>query len=769
MFALRGGAPARRNLRFALAAGVACTALLAAPNGVFAQDSVTLDEISVAGAQPTAGTSGLVATRSTAGMKGNVSILETPATVSVVTRDELNVRGVQRLEEALAYTPGYVSTDYAGGQGGPTFTIRGYNTINFENVYEDGLRYGFNMFDQNIEPYAYERIDVIKGPQSALYGAGQPGGIVNLISKRPQFTRYNEVFLMGGSYNRIQGGFDLTGPFEGAPQFAYRLTGLVRQSDTQVAYSPDDRIYMSPAITWRPDSDTSLTVMAKYANYHRGGSEQTLPYLGSVIPNPTMGFFKRDLFIGARDYNSEKMDNRSVSYVLDHSFAPNWLFHSAFRYYETDTTYRATGVTADPALGFGAPFELPAGNFYVYPYSREQSSQAMLADNHVEGRFETGFIEHNIVAGVDFQNYIRRDRRFLGTYPGSPFDPFNPTNLTNVDPSTFPDYLKNRQLGQQTGIYLQDQMKFGGFILTGSVRHDWFDSKFYTDSNYIPPNPGLAPGEPERLNVKALSYRGALGYEIGNGMVPYVAYSTSFSPQISGFRIDPAGGARPLDPVEGRQIEGGLKYQPPGTNALYTFSGFEIEQSNIGVPDPNPLNAGAQIQIGQTKVTGFELEGKHSFDNGLSIIAGYTYLDAKITKDNRTDPFAGRSFVGFRLANVPQNAFSLFVDYQFPEESFLAGLRAGAGVRYIGERTNIFNLDSLPGYALVDASISYDLSRINPTFKGFTASAFGTNLFDQRYFSPAFYPIMSLSNGQLSGSVLEGYRRAVYGQLTYRW
>lgn len=335
-----------RSVRFGLVASVGTAALLAGLPAAHAQDSVTLDEISVAAAQPTAGTRGIVATRSTAGMRGNTSILETPGTVSVITREELDIRGVQTIEQATAYTPGVLAVDYAGAQGGPAFNVRGFRNINYENVYEDGLRYGFNAYDQLIEPYAYERIDVLKGPQSALYGQGQPGGLINLISKRPQFTRSNEVFLTGGSFNRIQGGFDLTGPVEGHPEFAYRITGLIRQSDTQVKFSPDDRIYIAPAVTWRPDSDTSLTVMAKYQNTTRGGSEQVLPYIGSVIRNPTIGFFKRDLFIGSPNFNREFMDNRSVSYILDHSFAPNWLFHSAFNYLETDSQFRLTGLVA---------------------------------------------------------------------------------------------------------------------------------------------------------------------------------------------------------------------------------------------------------------------------------------------------------------------------------------------------------------------------------------------------------------------------------------
>ena len=208
-----------------------------------------------------------------------------PATVSVITRDELNVRGVQDVNLAVAYTPNVQAVDYPGGQGGPTFTLRGFNANNFDSVYEDGLRYGFNSFDQNIEPYAYERIDVVKGPISVLYGQGQPGGIINLVSKRPTFVPFNEVFLQGGNYGRVQAGFDLSGPVEGAPQFAYRVTGLVRNADSQVKYTPDDRTFIAPAVTWRPDADTALTVLGKYAEYRGGGSEQSLPIVGSILPS----------------------------------------------------------------------------------------------------------------------------------------------------------------------------------------------------------------------------------------------------------------------------------------------------------------------------------------------------------------------------------------------------------------------------------------------------------------------------------------------------
>ncbi|MGF3027295.1 TonB-dependent siderophore receptor [Methylobacterium aquaticum] len=706
--------------------------------------AIALDEISVAAQQPTFGTTGFVATRSTAGMKGNDSILETPATVSVITREELDVRGVQDLNTAVAYTPNVQAVDYPGGQGGPTFTLRGFNANNFDNVYEDGLRYGFNSFDQNVEPYAYERIDVIKGPISVLYGAGQPGGIINLVSKRPSFTPFNEVFIQGGTRNRIQAGFDLSGPVEGAPDFAYRLTGLVRNSDSQVRYTPDDRTFLAPAITWRPDADTSLTVLAKYAEFRSGGSEQSLPIVGSIIPS-ARGFYQPNVFVGQPNFNTFLLENKEIGYVLDHSFAPGWLVHSAFRIYETST--KADVVGAVP--GFTPPGFLSVA---TVPYLRRQSSYGILADNHVEGQFDTFGIKHSVVFGVDIQDYHRDDAR---TFPlGYPLaagtrliDLYNPVYNYSFN---FPNRtnIATRASQQQIGAYFQDQMKWNGFIFTGSVRNDWVDQQIDTVNSF----PNLPIASANRATVSkqdfsALSYRVALGYEFDAGVVPYVSYSTSFNPQIAGQR---ASGAA-LDPREAKQIEGGVKWQPAGTNALFTASYFDITQTNIPLADP--LNPGFFVQTGEAVSKGFELEGKATLFEGFNVIFGYAHLDTKVTKD--TNP----RLIGNRLPNAPANTVSLFADYAFPVGSALGGLRAGAGVRYIGPRTDATNVDYIPSYAVVDASLSYDLARVNPDWKGATLSVNATNLFDKRYYTAGFY----------TGYVFEGFRRSVFGTLTYRW
>ncbi len=444
-------------------------------------------------------------------------------------------------------------------------------------MYQDGLRYGFNSFDQNIEPYAYERIDVVKGPISVLYGQGQPGGIINLVSKRPTFVPFNELFIQGGNYGRVQAGFDLSGPVEGAPQFAYRVTGLVRNADSQVKYTPDDRTFIAPAVTWRPDSDTSLTVLGKYAEFRGGGSEQSLPIIGSILPS-ARGFYPRSQFVASRTSipacwrtrrsgTSSITASRRVGCCTPPS-APTRPPQSSMR------------SVASPA--FTPPSFLAVS---VFPYLRDQSSQGILADNYVQGRFDTWDIQHDVVFGIGFQNYYRRDARtFPNGYPTNAanrlIDLYNPVyNLSIAFPQR--TNVSTRALQQQTGIYAQDQMKWNGFILTGSVRNDWVDQQVRTTFNF--PNLPLATlnrTTVDNQNFSALSYRAALGYEFASGVVPYAAYSTSFNPQIAGQRAD--GSALP--PREASQIEGGVKWQPVGTNALFTASYFEITQTNIPWP-----------------------------------------------------------------------------------------------------------------------------------------------------------------------------------------
>ncbi|MBN9083882.1 MAG: hypothetical protein BGP04_16730 [Rhizobiales bacterium 62-17] len=696
-----------------------------APDG-----AISLETIEVQG--PTYGTTGFVATRSTAGNKSNIPLIEVPAAVSVITRGELDARGVQDINAAMGYTPGIKVIDYPGGQGAPNIYIRGYRTINFLGSYQDGLRAGFNSYDQNLETFGAERIDVIKGPVSALYGQGAPGGVVNMITKRPQFTQSNEIQLQGGTNKWRAATFDLTGPVAGSDQFAYRFTGLIRRADSPVAFSPDDRTYIAPAFTWKPSENTSLTLLANYFDMKRGGSEQSLPISGTMYPNPVGGYLPRQFFLGEPGWNEERIKNTSVAYIFDHAFNESLRVQSTTRFISTESDYKTTGATNSGVLVNNRFYRRNAA-------LREQESQSFLTDNRIEGKFDTWGFRHTMLVGFDYSTYRRDERRRSGT--ASVLDIFAPVYGR---PLTLPAGLSVSTLNklEQIGVYVQDQIKFQRFILTLGARRDVAESKVTNR---------LGTNSPTTSRVdQAMSYRAGLGYEFENGVVPYVSYSTSFNPQVA-----PRADGRPFDPAEGKQFEAGIKYQPSGWNSYISAAVFDIVQTNV--PTRDIANPGFFTQAGETRSRGLELEAKASLGNGFGVIASYSYLDAKVTKDN-PNPATGISLQGNRLERVPRHSASLWLDYEAQEGSF-AGLRLGVGARYTGETTDTTNIDRFPGYTLVDASISYDFSKMDPRLKGLKFTVSGTNLFDTRYFQAGFY----------QGTVLEGARRTVLGTMSYRF
>jgi iron complex outermembrane receptor protein len=707
--------------RDALVGGMLASALVVAADPTSAQTAdpvTTLDPITVQA--PTYGTRGVVATHSTAGTKSNTPLREVPAAIRVVTRDELDTRGVQDFNAAVSYAPGIRVVDYPGGQGAPDIYIRGYRAINFLGIYQDGLRGGFNSYDSNIETWGLERIDIIKGPVSALYGQGVPGGVVNLLTKRPQFERLNEVQVQFGSFNRVQGAFDLTGPV--SDQFAYRLTGLAREADTQFAYTPDRRLYFAPAFTWKPSAQTSFTVLASHLALRRGGSEQSLPISGTLRANPN-GPLPRDFFLGDPNFNKEAIKATSIGFIVDHAFNDSWRLHSVARYTVTDTEYHAMG-----AAGSGALI-----NDRIYrrlPYARDQKSESVLIDTHLEGKFATGPLRHTMIGGLDYADYERRDKRRIGAAIN--FDVYNPRYPVPIVLPATPNARAVQRI-DQVGLYVQDQIKVGQLIVTLGARYDWVDT---TSRNGI-------TGVTVNRKDKAFSYRVGVGYLLESGFVPYASYGTSFNPQPFS-RAD----GTPFDANKGRQIEAGVKYQPPGFNGYVTVAAFHITQTNVPTADPN--NPGFFTQAGETRSRGIEIEGKATLGGGLSVVGSYAFLDAEVTKDT--------TLKGKRLEKVPRHSASLWLDYAFSSGD-LRGLRLGAGVRYVGNTTNATNVDKIPGYALFDASISYELGNLIPALDGMKLSISATNLFDKRCFTSAFYP----------GTVFEGNRLTVYGTVAYRF
>jgi iron complex outermembrane receptor protein len=343
---------------------------------------------------------GIVAKGSRVGTKTDTPILEVPQTVNVITRKEMDQRGATDFNSIVSYTPGIRAIDYPGGQGAPDIYLRGFRAFNLFSMYRDGLRSGFNQYDTDVEQYALEQIDVLKGPSSVLYGQGAPGGIVNMTSKRPTDEPLHEVQTQYGSFNRKQIAVDLGGPVNTDGTVLYRMTGLYRDSDTQIDHSPDDRLYIAPAVTLKPDEATSLTILGSYQKTKKGGAEQSLP--------TRSGSFPSSLFLGEPGVTHYDVANTSVGYEFKHEFDSGWTFKQNARYMHADVDYISSGYRSftDTTATFG--FQ-----------DRPKSTNSYLIDNNLSGTIETGSWSGWTTAIMTARNRVEaaRTTRSISTIP----------------------------------------------------------------------------------------------------------------------------------------------------------------------------------------------------------------------------------------------------------------------------------------------------------------------------------------------------------------
>ena len=698
----------------------------AAADGPLELDSTSINatgEQSVTGA-----IDGVVATRTSVGSKTNTAINEIPQSISVITREEMDKRGVQDFNSAVAYTPGVRAIDYVGGQGAPDIYMRGFRSFNLFGIYKDGLRSGFNQYDTDFDTYGLERIDVIRGPASVLYGQMAPGGMINLTSKRPTETPYHEVQLQGGSYDRKQGSIDLGGPVDDDGKLFYRLTAVKRDSGTQVNHSPNNLTYIAPALTWRPDEDTSLTLLTSYLKTRRGGSEQSFPVAGTLHGLPS-GHVPSSTYLGNPDIGKYEVENTSIGYSFERQLNADWSFTQNSRYMKAKVDYVndwSNELDAD-------------GRTFTFGFQdRPKNTDTFMLDNNLKGLFSTGALEHELLLGIDYAHYTGRESR-RDTVDLQSVDIFDPVydSVANWDPELSVD---GKSVVAQKGLYLQDQLKLDNWRLTVGGRKDWVDGREYSY---------LGDGDRVRQSGDKFTGRAGLAYLFDNGITPYASYSTSFQP-VPGIAYD--GSA--LKPTEGKQYEVGVKYQAPGQDSFISVAAFDLTQKNVVTS--YELDPSLNDQTGEVRSRGIEVEGKASLRQGLDLIASYAYTDAEVTKD--APNAAGVSREGNTPISVAKHTGALWLDYTVQGGS-LVGLGMGVGQRYVGSSYNAQNTLKVPGYSLTDASIRYDLGQLSHNLKGTSVDVSAHNLFDKTYFTPGFY----------EESVFYGTRRTVVGSLTYNW
>lgn len=700
-----------------------------------------------------------------AGTKTDTPLIETPQTITIIDGEEFVRRNVRSINQALNYVAG-VSANQRGGMVTryDQMYLRGFSPT----FYLDGMRliagpYSTPQIDFN----RVDHLDVVKGPASVLYGNSSPGGLVNLTSKTPEASEFHRIEAAAGNYDTQLANFDINRPLDEDGRWLFRVVGGAQRNDGFTDMTESERTHISPMLTFAPSELTTLTLIGAYQHDPKGGGYSGVPAFGSVLPNP-IGELPEDINTGDPNYEVFDRYQRTFSALFRHEFNEHVSLRTNARFHNTELSYRQLYVAGFATTGTGANANTDYSTIIRGGGGADEDFDTITADTSLQINFDTGPLAHNVLAGVDYQNIDGENfQQFnTGVAQGIPnlsltspsYGGAMPTrDLTQLNPA----YTNTETEREQIGFYLQDQMSIGELQLIASGRYDTYEQDTLNKKNGV-----ITP-----LSQHAFTGRLGALYELPVGLAPFVSYSESFEPQAGQTYQGDA-----FDPVTGRQYEMGVKYQPRGMNALFTLAAYDLRRQKVPVGHPGAGSSGipsnAQIQIGEVKVQGAELEGRGEVLPGFEVVLTGTYTDSEITQGA---PASGvtPSTTGTRLLGAPVWMGSTFLSYDFGAsrpEGRLAGLTLGGGARYVGgsdgtttyatingvQQFNAFTTDS---FVLVDAYASYDLGRLSSALSGAQLALNVANLFDEKHVTACPF----------ANSCYFGASRTVVGTLRYEW
>lgn len=670
--------------------------------------------------------------------KSDIPLIETPQSVSVITRDQIDLLNFVDAQQAVRYTAGVFGENYGPDLRFDFFTARGFTP----RQYIDGLAapVSTTIFSTGLDLYAFESFELLKGPASVLYGSAPPGGIYNETSRRPANSFYAEGQAKYGEddYKSLAG--TVTGPV--AENVSLRLTGLGLDRESERDNVSARRLLLAPSATWKLGESTRLTGLFHYQyDKVRGDTNGFLPVFGTLLPNP-LGKVDRDTNLGDPD-NLYKRRQRGIGFDLAHELTDVLSLRSNVRWSRyrerTPTGVYGGGGLVDADFN-GVPDDYRTVRQFNFSYAEDVRAFAL--DNRLQAKFEASGLEHELLVGLDYRN-IDNESAFGFIFNAGEIDLFDPENVPLAPELREPGYpftFSDLRL-RQHGVYVQDHIGIGNLFITLNGRYDWLELRNQ--------NPFPAELESETTEQDKFTYRVGANYVFENGFAPYLSYATSFEPVLG-----TSGTGDPYRPSTGRQIEGGIKYNGrdlgPGVRLFATAALFRIRQKDVvqTLPAITPVFG---TQVGEVEVTGGELELVARFREQLSVNGSYSYNKSEVTESNE------ELEVGADLPTTPKHKASFFFDYTFPRGA-LAGFGFGAGGRYTSRSAG-----SLPGpfnpviyygerATLFDATVHYDLP-------GWRFAINGSNILDKTYVARCSGP----------GGCTYGAGRQVIGTLIKRF
>ncbi|HEX7855837.1 MAG TPA: TonB-dependent siderophore receptor [Sphingobium sp.] len=706
-----------------------CTAMTAAP--VLAQqapdaaaEGADRSDIIVTAARQSSG----------AGTKTDTPLIETPQPISIINSDTFEAQGSVSISDTLRYVAGVVANPYGSDSRVDSGMIRGISPQQFR----DGMRDIFSYYASiRADPYNFSRVEVVRGPASVLFGSGSIGGLVNLVSKQPEFETRGEVSMRYGSFDRAEMLADVTGPI--TDNLAGRLVARVRNADTQTDYVKDDRVMFAPSLSWKAGDDTELTVIGLYQKDKGGSTAQFLPVVGTLYANPN-GKLSNNTFIGKPGW--DRYDGRLLegTAILNHSFNDHVKLSLKARVIDSNVTYftHYPNSYSNPANPYVVPDATsPTGEspdpamrtIGLYTDGSIAAMNVFSTDNNVRFDFNTGKdIKHVLLAGVDYSwNHVTK----FGGYGFEYIDIYNINYgaLSNYGGGLPPgSSLSDDTRQTQLGFYVQDQIRVWDRVsVVLGARQDHLRTLTYdfNVANYV------------AYTANATSLRGGIIAEVVKGVSPFFSYTESFSPQLGQLVT---GGQ--LKPSRGKQLEIGVKLHPDSAT-LVTVTGYHIKETNRPIAVTPTLFTQAESATSR----GVEVEASRMLPGRYEIIANFSFNKAYVDGDDEK-----------QLENVPKYVASIWGTKTVQLQEDLS-FRLGTGVRYTGVNYSYgakgaaFE-DGLrtPPYVLVDAlaELSWNKWRL---------SVNATNLLNKKFYAACL----------ARGDCFIGAERNVYGTVTYKF
>ena len=616
----------------------------------------------------------IVATQTTGAGKMPSEILTTPASVSVITAKEIQERGADSVEQVVQYTAGVVTDFYGSDDRWDFFDIRGFTPY----TYRDGLAIGRTFGGTREEPYAFERIEVLKGTSSAGFGAAEPGGSVNYVTKLPKSERFGEAYVTGGSFNHKEVGLDFGDNITEDDTLSYRLTGKLQGADAEYDYSQDDKKFIMGGLTWRPTDVTSLSFVFDHLN------TDGVPGSGG---HPIGTDFDRGRFFGEPDYYFRTTNRNTYSMIFDHDFGNGLSFGSNARYVNSADAFGSAYLSQTRTDGSNI-----ADRYY---FGNDKSTEQFVVDANVTYEANLENVDSRTLVGAEYNDFTAVN---YGLYvPAAPPINWQAPVYAGGPVSQIPNSGTGNDQTTKA-LYLQQDLTFSDKLtISLGLRNDWLD---LSETN-------LLTGVKRSDDHSEFTKRFGLSYKITEELAAYASYAESAAPPSIG-----------NEPTTGEQYEAGIKYRPDAFPALFTAAVYDLTKGNITTYDSVTY---LPTSVEKVRHRGVELEAKAELTSNISLIAAYSYIDSKIEEPGGVND-------GNRLMRVPKHLASVWGTYTLDGDGARGDMTFGIGARYMDSYyTNLSNTIQSESAVVFDAAFTYKIQE-NTSFQ-LNAS----NLFDEKH------------------------------------